>query len=592
VSETSLIATIAAGLGFAFVFGFIAQRLRLPPLVGYLVAGIAVGPFSPGFIADTSLAGQLAEIGVILLMFGVGLHFSLDDLLAVRRIALPGAIAQIAVATGLGAAVAHFWDWPWGQGLVFGLVLSVASTVVLLRALEQRGLLDSADGRIAVGWLIVQDLVAVFALVLLPVLSVPLGGAAQEAPGPAAGGDLGTTLALTGGKLVAFLAIMLVVGRRAVPWLLERVARTGSRELFTLCVLATALVVAVGAATLFGVSFALGAFLAGVVINESDLSHQAASEALPLQDAFAVLFFVSVGMLFDPTILLQQPLQVLGVLAIILLGNSLSAFAIVLAFGYPLHTALTISAGLAQIGEFSFILAGLAASLDLLPPEARSLIVAGALLSITLNPLAFGVVGPVDRWLRARPRLMNRLERVDPNAGLGVPPADDRRLQNHAVLVGHGRVGGTVGDALQRYGIPYVAIERDRRTVEALRDRGVFALSGDATRPGILSLAHPERAKLLVVATPDPYQAREVISLARKANPKIDIVVRTHGVVEERYLEQLQVGRAVMGERELALGMAHYALLSLGRTDDEADAAVEALRRTAPPGFAGPAGRP
>jgi CPA2 family monovalent cation:H+ antiporter-2 len=381
--------------------------------------------------------------------------------------------------------------------------------------------------------------------------------------------------------VVAFLAIMLVVGRRAVPWLLERVARTGSRELFTLCVLAIALGVAVGAAGLFGVSFALGAFFAGVVINESDLSHQAASEALPLQDAFAVLFFVSVGMLFDPRILLEQPLQVLAVLAIVLLGKSLAAFAIVLAFRYPVRTALTISASLAQIGEFSFILAGLGVSLGLLPPEGQSLVVAGALLSITLNPLAFGVVGPLDRWLRARPRLVGALERSEADARLAATPAEEERLREHAVLVGHGRVGGTVGEALERYGIPYVAIERDRRTVEALRERGVLALSGDATRPGILSLAHPERARLLVVATPDPFQAREVIALARKANPKIDIVVRTHGVAEERYLEGLQVGRAVMGERELALGMAHYALLSLGRTDDEADAAVAALRDAA-----------
>jgi CPA2 family monovalent cation:H+ antiporter-2 len=568
--DTTLISTIAAGLGFAFVFGFVAQRLRLPPLVGYLVAGIAVGPFSPGFIADTSLAGQLAEIGVVLLMFGVGLHFSLGDLLAVRRIAVPGAIAQIAAATALGAAIAHFWGWPWGQGLVFGLALSVASTVVLLRALEQRGILDSVDGRTAVGWLIVEDLVTVLALVVLPALAQPLGGS-----------GLWSALAVTLGKVVAFLAIMLVVGRRAVPWLLERVARTGSRELFTLCVLAIALGVAVGAAGLFGVSFALGAFFAGVVINESDLSHQAASEALPLQDAFAVLFFVSVGMLFDPRILLEQPLQVLAVLAIVLLGKSLAAFAIVLAFRYPVRTALTISASLAQIGEFSFILAGLGVSLGLLPPEGQSLVVAGALLSITLNPLAFGVVGPLDRWLRARPRLVGALERSEADARLAATPAEEERLREHAVLVGHGRVGGTVGEALERYGIPYVAIERDRRTVEALRERGVLALSGDATRPGILSLAHPERARLLVVATPDPFQAREVIALARKANPKIDIVVRTHGVAEERYLEGLQVGRAVMGERELALGMAHYALLSLGRTDDEADAAVAALRDAA-----------
>jgi CPA2 family monovalent cation:H+ antiporter-2 len=564
--DTALITTIAAGLGFAFVFGFLAQRLRLPPLVGYLVAGIVVGPFSPGFSADVSLAAQLAEIGVILLMFGVGLHFSLGDLLAVRRIAVPGAVAQITVATVLGAAVARLWGWPWGQGLVFGLALSVASTVVLLRALEQRGILESVDGRIAVGWLIVEDLVTVLALVLLPVL--------------AARDDLGPALAITFGKVAAFLAIMLVIGRRAVPWLLERVARAGSRELFTLCVLAIALVVAVVAAELFGVSFALGAFFAGMVISESDLSHAAAAEALPLQDAFAVLFFVSVGMLFDPTILLEQPLRVLAVLGIVLLGKSLAAFAIVLVFRHPVRTALTISASLAQIGEFSFILAGLGASLGLLPAEGQSLVVAGALLTITLNPAVFALVGPVSGWLRERPRLLDLLERPHPNPPLAPTAADARRLRDHAIVVGCGRVGGTVGEALERYGIPYVVIERDRRIVEALRERGVPALSGDATRPGILPLAHPERARLLVVATPDPYQAREVIRLARRANPQIDIVVRTHNAAEERYLSALGVGRAIMGERELALGMAHYALLALGRTDDEADAAITTLRNS------------
>ncbi len=576
--DTTLLTTIAAGLGFAFLLGFLAQRLRLPPLVGYLVAGIVVGPYSPGFSADVSLASQLAEIGVILLMFGVGLHFSLGDLLAVRRIAVPGAVAQIAVATVLGAAVAHLWGWPWSQGLVFGLSLSVASTVVLLRALEQRGVLESVDGKIAVGWLIVEDLATVLALVLLPVLAGGMGGRVPAASGDGAD-TLWVALALTVGKVAAFLAIMLVVGRRAVPWLLERVARTGSRELFTLCVLAIALGVAVAAAALFDVSFALGAFFAGVVINESDLSNQAAAEALPLQDAFAVLFFVSVGMLFDPTILLEQPIHVLGVLGIVMLGKSLAAFGIVVLFRHPVRTALTISASLAQIGEFSFILAGLGLSLGLLPAEGLSLVVAVALLSITLNPVAFAVVGPVSHWLRSRPRLLDLLERPHQN-----PPLDsseDRRLRNHAIVVGFGRVGGTVGEALERCGIPYVAIERDRRIVEAIRARGVPALSGDATRPGILPLAHPERARLLVVATPDPYQARETIRLARQANPKIDIVVRTHNAAEERYLGALGVGRAVMGELELALGMAHYALIALGRSDDDADGAVAKLRESA-----------
>ena len=583
--DTALLATLAVGFALAFVLGFAASRLRLPPLVGYLLAGVAVGPYSPGFVADVGLASQLAEIGVILLMFGVGLHFSLSDLLAVRRIALPGAITQIAVATALGAAVAHFWGWTWGEGIVLGLALSVASTVVLLRALEERGLLDTVDGRIAVGWLIVEDLATVLALVLLPALALPLGGTAPAAPDGAAAAGVGLTIAITLGKVVAFLVVMLVVGRRAVPWLLERVARTGSRELFTLCVLAVALGVAVGAAALFGVSFALGAFFAGVVINESDLSYQAAAEALPLQDAFAVLFFVSVGMLFDPTILVREPLQVLAVVLIVMLGKSAAAFLIVLLFRHPVRTALRVSASLAQIGEFSFILAGLGMSLGLLPPAGQSLVLAGALISITLNSLVFGAVAPADRWFQARPRLLAAIER-DENAVVA-PPADDETtpLDGHAILIGYGRVGGTVGQALARHRIPYVVIERDRRTVEALREKEIPAISGDASRPGILAHAHPERARLLVVATPEPYQARRIVELAREANPGIDTVVRTHGVADQAFFERLGVGRAVMGERELAFGMAHYALVSLGEGDDAADETILAIRRAsvAPP---------
>ena len=392
--EAALVATVAAGLGLAFVFGFLAFRLRLPPLVGYLIAGVVVGPFTPGFVADTDLAPQLAEIGVILLMFGVGLHFSPKDLMAVRGIAIPGALAQIAVATILGALLARFWGWSWSSGVVFGLCLSVASTVVLLRALEDQGALDTPTGRIAVGWLIVEDLIAVIVLVLLPAL----------APAGSASGGSGLIVAIgwTLAKVVAFLLLMLVVGRRAVPWLLERVARTGSRELFTLGVLAVALGIAVGASVLFGVSFALGAFFAGMVIAESDLSSRAAAQALPLQDAFAVLFFVAVGMLFDPAILVRQPVEVLAVVAIILVGKTLAAFLIVAAFGKPLSTALTISASLAQIGEFSFILAALGVSLGLLPPAAQGLIVAGALITITVNPLIFRFAASLERRLEGR----------------------------------------------------------------------------------------------------------------------------------------------------------------------------------------------
>ena len=384
--DTSLLATIVAGLVFAFIGGFVANKARLPPLVGYLLAGVAVGQFTPGFVGDATLAGQLSEIGVILLMFGFGLHFSINDLLAVRRIAIPGALGQITFATALGAAVAHLWGWPLGAGLVFGLALSVAGTVVLLRALEERNILDSSNGRIAVGWLIVEDLAMVLALVLLPALAGVLGGHAQGVAGHAGGDNLALTLALTLGKAAVFLVLVLVVGTRLIPWLLAQVARTGSRELFTLAVLAIALGIAFGSAILFGVSFALGAFFAGVVLNESDFSHQAAADSLPLQDAFAVLFFVSVGMLFDPSILVREPLTVLTVLAVVIIGKSLAAFAIVLAFGYPVATAFSVSASLAQIGEFSFILAGLGVLLGLLPTEGRDLILAGALLSITINP--------------------------------------------------------------------------------------------------------------------------------------------------------------------------------------------------------------
>lgn len=390
--ETSLIATIAVGLAMAFVGGLIAHRLRLTPIVGYLLAGLAVGPFTPGFVADAEISAQLAEIGVILLMFGVGIHFSFSDLLAVRRIAVPGALGQILVATLLGVGLAALWGWGLGAGIVFGLALSVASTVVLLKALEDRDAVSSSDGQIAVGWLIVEDLVMVLALVLLPALAGPLGG---TPPPGAADTSLLLTLGWTLGKVALFALLMLVVGTRVIPWLLERVERTGSRELFTLGVLAIALGVAFGSAELFGVSFALGAFFAGVIVNGSDLSHRAAQQALPLQDAFAVLFFVSVGMLFDPSVLLESPLRVLATLLVIVVGKSVAAALIVLFFRRTTETAFRISASLAQIGEFSFILAGLGLSLGLLPPEGQSLIVAGALLSIVLNPFLFRAIDPL-----------------------------------------------------------------------------------------------------------------------------------------------------------------------------------------------------
>jgi CPA2 family monovalent cation:H+ antiporter-2 len=409
--DISLISTIAVGFALAFVFGSLAQALRLPPLVGYLVAGIAIGPHTPGFRGDGNIAAQLAEIGVMLLMFGVGLHFSVRDLLAVRRLAIPGAVVQIVLATVLGAAMTLLWGWKWGEGLVLGLSLSVASTVVLLKALEERNAVATPNGRIAIGWLIVEDLAMVLALVLVPALAPLLGGHAAEGTGHGApAGNVWVTLALTLGKVTVFVAIALAAGPRILPWILRQVARTGSRELFTLCVLALALGIAFASAKLFGVSFALGAFFAGMVLNESDLSHKAATNSLPLQDAFAVLFFVSVGMVFDPTVLVREPGAVLAVLALIIAGKSLISLLLVLALGYPASTALTVSAALAQVGEFSFILAGLGKELGLLPGEGFNLVLAGALLSITLNPLVFAAMDRAAHAIGARPGLAGRWE--------------------------------------------------------------------------------------------------------------------------------------------------------------------------------------
>jgi CPA2 family monovalent cation:H+ antiporter-2 len=574
--HTELIATIVMSLVMAFAGGLLASRLRLPPLVGYLLAGVAVGPFTPGFVGDQELAAQLAEIGVILLMFGVGLHFSIPDLLAVRGIAIPGALGQIAVATALGILVAFLWGWSFGAGLVFGLCLSVASTVVLLRALEERNALDSGPGRIAVGWLIVEDLAMVLALVLLPALAGALGGDTRGLAGQIAGGGLVGTLVLTLGKVALFLALVLVVGRRLVPWLLAQVARTGSRELFTLAVLATALGIAYGSAELFGVSFALGAFFAGVVLAESDFSHQAAADSLPLQDAFAVLFFVSVGMLFDPSILIREPLAVLTVLLVVLVAKSLAAALIVLAFGHSLATALTVSASLAQIGEFSFILAGLGMALNLLPEEGLDLILAGALLSITLNPLAFAALDRLGAWLRGRPDLVARLERqgaADLPLATGVPGPG-----GHAVIVGFGRIGSVVGKGLLGQGRPVVAIEQDRRRVEELRGRGLDVVYGDALTPGVLEAAGTDRAKLLVVVTPDGHRTRRIVELARALNPGILTAVRADTEREVAELAQQGVDMAIMGERELAFGLLAFALRGLGTPRDQVDGIVQGLR--------------
>ena len=553
-----LITTLAAGFGLALLLGFVAVRLRLPALVGYLMAGVAIGPGTPGFVADMEIASQLSEIGVMLLMFGVGLHFSLQDLLAVRRIALPGAVVQMAAATAMGAGVALWWGWSAAEAVVFGLALSVASTVVLLKALESQGLTESVNGRIAIGWLVVEDLAMVVVLVLLPPM------AALSSPG---GGELGpqfwTALGRTLALVAVFIVLMLVVGRRLFPWLLWQVARTGSRELFTLCVVAAAVSIAWGSAELFGVSFALGAFFAGMVLRESQFSHRAAEETLPLRDAFAVLFFVSVGMLFDPAVLLDEPLKVLAVVAIIVIGKSVAAGLLVLLFRYPLNTALSVSASLAQIGEFSFILAALGLSLGVLSPLGQSLIVAGALISIALNPLVFGLSQPALRWIRERSALARSLDRSDDPLAELPTSTDARYLRNQVVIVGYGRVGQGIATALKQQGIPFVVADEDRELIEQLRESGQAAVLGNAVEPATLIQAHVAEARLLVIATPQTVGVRQMVDTARTLNPKIEVLIRSHNAEEAALLQREFASTVFVGELELAQAMTRHVVAQL-----------------------------
>ena len=492
----------------------------------------------------------------MLMMFGVGLHFSIEDLWDVRKIALPGAILQIAVATAMGMGLAHWWGWSLGGGLIFGLALSVASTVVLLRALEERGILDSLNGRIAVGWLVVEDLVTVLVLVLLPAFAGALGGKV------AAGGEevsLWHTLAITLGQVAGFIVFMLVVGRKLFPWILWQVARTGSRELFTLCVIAAAVGIAYASTKLFGVSFALGAFFAGMVLRESELSHRAAEESLPLRDAFAVLFFVSVGMLFEPNILIDKPLQVLAVCAIIIFGKSIAAFLLVMALRYPPKTAIIVSASLAQIGEFSFILAALGLSLGLMPQEGQSLILAGAILSIALNPLVFSMAKPLLRVI-GNSDFARKFERTtDPLAELPMTVPQEK-LSGQIVLVGYGRVGRRIAAALMERGIHFVVAEENREIVDQLRKQGIPA--GNAGEPAVLIQAHITHATMLVIATPDTFHVRAMIETARALNPTIMTVVRTHSEEEAELLRAENAGKVFIGEQELANGMAEHVLQS------------------------------
>ncbi|KAB2676769.1 Kef family K(+) transporter [Brucella tritici] len=560
--DTPLIATIVIGLCLAFIFGAIATRLKISPLVGYLLAGVIAGPHTPGFVADQDLILQLAEIGVILLMFGVGLHFSLKDLLSVKAIAVPGALAQIAAAAALGTGLGLALGWDVQAGLVFGLALSTASTVVLLRAMQERRLIDTERGRIAVGWLIVEDLAMVMALVLLPAVASVTGRAeGSAASDPIAswlGLGIGGIILLTIAKVVLFVALMLIVGRKVIPWLLNVVAQTGSRELFRLGVLAIALGVAFGAAHLFGVSFALGAFFAGMVMSESELSHRAAEESLPLRDAFAVLFFISVGMLFDPMSLLRDPLPLLGTLAIILIGKSVAAFFIVRAFRRPVSTALTISASLAQIGEFSFILAGLGVSLNLLPPAVRDLILAGAILSIFLNPVMFIVAERMRPWIEKRSKHGTPAGEA-PGVELSISepePLPQTLLTGHTIVVGYGQIGERIAAGLQAETTPFLVIEVSSKVSASLKDKGVEAIAGNASDSEILKAANPAMARNLVIAIPNAFEAGRVTALARAANPEISIVVRACSKAEAQYLKDLGADFVILGEEEIATAMA------------------------------------
>ena len=556
--DVDLIILLAAGFGLALIFGYFAARLRLPPLIGYLIAGIVISPNTPGVVGDLALANQLAELGVMFLMFGVGMHFSLHDLMQVKRIALPGAVLQIAVATLLGMGVSMLWGWSLGAALIFGLSLSCASTVVLLKALGDRGLLESINGKIAVGWLLVEDLVMVLALVLLPATAMLLGG--QAPAGADADQNIWVTLGLTLVKVAGFIAFMLIVGKRLVPWIMQLVARLGSRELFTLTVVAAAVSIAFGAYKVFGVSMALGAFFAGMVVKESDFSHRAEEETLPLREVFAILFFVAVGMLFDPRILIEEPLHVLAVVGIIVIGKTLAAMALVLFFRYPLNTALTVGASLAQIGEFSFILAGLGVSLQLLSIEGQNLILAGALISITLNSFFFSAIEPVQKWIRERSHLARLLERSgDPLAMLPDEVSQDY-LRDQVVIVGHGEVGRRITKTLMEENIKVVIAEENREIVERLRAKGIAAVSGVATEPSVLIQAHIQHARLLVLSPMDILDIHKIVDIAKTLNPQIQVLICAENKAEAEVILRDQIGEVYYAKQEMAKNMSQHIL--------------------------------
>ncbi|MCU4400187.1 cation:proton antiporter [Acinetobacter pittii] len=554
--DVDLIILLAVGFGVALIFGYIAARLRLPPLIGYLIAGIIISPNTPGIEADIHLANQLAELGVMFLMFGVGMHFSLKDLLLVRRIALPGAILQIAVATLLGIGVSMLWEWSFGSALVFGLSLSCASTVVLLKALGDRGLLDSVNGKIAVGWLLVEDLVMVLVLVLLPATAVLLGGKAPAG----ADGNIWLTLGITLLKVIGFIAFMLIVGKRVVPIIMQFVARLGSRELFTLTVVAAAVSIAYGSYAIFGVSMALGAFFAGMVVKESDFSHRAEEETLPLREIFSILFFVSVGMLFDPHILVESPLHILAVIAIIMVGKTLAAMALVLFFRYPINTALTVGASLAQIGEFSFILATLGVSLGLLSLEAQNLILAGALFSITLNSFIFSAIEPVQRWIRERSHLARLLERSGDPLAMLPDEVDQAYLRDQVVIVGYGGVGRRITENLINENIKVVIAEENREIVEKLRNANIAAVSGVATEPSVLIQAHIMHARLLVISPMDILDIHRIVTIAKQLNPQIQVLICAESKEEAAVIRDENIGEVFYAKEEMAKNMSHHIL--------------------------------
>ncbi|HEX2585425.1 MAG TPA: cation:proton antiporter [Steroidobacteraceae bacterium] len=559
LDHAPLIGLMVMGFALAFVFGLIAHKLKLSPIVGYLIAGILIGPFTPGFVADSGLSSQLSEIGVILLMFGVGLHFSVQDLMRVRRIAVPGALLQIAGATLVGALVALSWKWNLAAAIVFGLSLSVSSTVVLLRALESRNILHTQRAQIVVGWLIVEDIATVLVLVLLPVVAQFISQQHSTGDDVMSTTVIVKAMLLTIAKIVLFVVLMLVVGTRLIPKLLSWVAGTRSRELFTLAVLAIALGIAFGSAELFGVSLALGAFFAGVVLSESELSHKAGADILPLQDAFAVLFFVSVGMLFDWHIISQAPLKILAVAGIVVVWKFLSAFSLVSSFGYSVRTSLTVAAGDSQMGEFSFILVGLAVALNLLPREAQTLVLAGSIASIAVNPFVFGMLAYAERYIRSHPRLFSIVDRSSTTLRDHGPvvPADWR---GHAVLVGHGRVGSVIATMLEEQGIRYAVVEVDRRIVGRLTERGIPSVHGDIADPVVTASVRLEHAGVLLFAIPDSFQLREALQHIRDTNSGLNIVARTHSHDDARMLRHTGIDLIVMGEQELAVKMGEHAL--------------------------------